>query len=88
MGKVEIVTGALRAVEGDKRWGNAIMRAAEPFLADAPAEMQGAFERALMYSATSSQCQCEAGKHDLPCKHKALIRLLELQAASEAEVVA
>lgn len=83
MGKIEIVTSALKAVEGDKRWGNAIMRAAEPFLADDPAEMQGAFERALMYGASASTCSCEAGKHDLPCKHKALIRLLELQAEAE-----
>ena len=58
------------------RWVNAIIRAGEAFVAgkDARKEM---VEKLEAYNTTNATCDCEAGKHGNPCKHRAFKRLVE-----------
>lgn len=58
------------------RWANAILRAGDAFVAgkDARKDM---VERCEAYNTTTASCDCEAGKHGAPCKHRAFVRLVE-----------
>jgi hypothetical protein len=58
------------------RWQNAIIRAGEAFVAGKEARKE-MVERCEAYNTTVAQCDCEAGKHGNPCKHRAFQRLLE-----------
>jgi len=58
-----------------RRWVSAIIRAGEGFLDRAGrAEFHA---RCVAYSTSVASCECEAGKHGNPCKHRAFIRLVE-----------
>jgi len=58
-----------------QRWVTAVIRAGEAFQTRAGrAEMAA---RCAMYQTTVQECQCEAGQHGHPCKHRAFVRLIQ-----------
>lgn len=58
------------------RWVNAIIRAGDAFVQgkDARKDM---FARCDNYNTSIASCDCEAGKHGNPCKHRAFMRIIE-----------
>lgn len=75
-----VIDAALVAVAGDKRWTNAIRRAAEEIEANPMMHFDG---RALLILSPSSEvyssngtCQCRAFAHGQPCWHRAAARLV------------
>jgi len=58
-----------------KRWVTALLKAGEAFIAGGKAEAD-AFDRMALYDTTPEACQCDAGKHGFPCKHRAFAHLV------------
>ena len=71
--QIAIVTASGHGLS--KRWVAAIIRAGEGVLDRAGrAEFTA---RCVAYNTTVAACECEAGKHGNPCKHRAFVRLVE-----------
>lgn len=86
----KVVAEALAKVEGNKRWVNAINRAADAILNGkwVITELQHCIavttESDKTYYANNKMCQCEAFFKAFPCKHIAGHRLIELYREAEA----
>ena len=71
--QVAIVVASGHALS--RRWVSAILRAEEGFLDRAGRAEFSA--RCKAYNTSVASCECEAGKHGNPCKHRAFVRLVE-----------
>lgn len=58
------------------RWVNAIIRAGDAFIAGKD-DRKAMIQKCDDYNTTIQSCDCEAGKHGNPCKHRAFQRIIE-----------
>lgn len=76
-----VVAAALQSVAGDRRWTNAITRAAEmieanPYLHWTGDSLLMLSESGEIYEA-NGVCQCKAYRSGQPCKHRAAYKLVK-----------
>ena len=76
---------ARTAAAGHDRWLAAIERAVETFHSlDALSYLESGellvpgSQPGVVYAATPAACQCKASRHGVPCRHRALARLVEI----------
>lgn len=77
----QVVELAMSSVQGNRRWGNAIRRAADelqtnPYMHFTGKALLMLSESGEIYEANGT-CQCAAFKAQTPCRHRAAYKLLK-----------
>ncbi len=77
----EVVAAALQSVAGNKRWTNAVTKAAEmiksnPYMHWTGDSLLMLSESGEIYEA-NGVCQCKAFRSGQPCKHRAAYKLMK-----------
>lgn len=78
----QVIQDAFNKVTGNRRWEMAVARAAQqlesnPYLHFADGKLLMLSDSNEIYEVTDKACTCKAFRQGQPCKHRAIVRLMQ-----------